>query len=207
VPVGLPAALLERRPDLKQAEQQVRAAVARIGVARAERYPTISLSAVLGLDSLSLERLVDYDAAFGSLGAGLLAPILTGGRLDAQECAAQARFRQAEAAWILAVQSALKDVADALAAVKHTRSVSARLAEQVAARQRALDLATQRFEGELASYFEVLDAQRELFPAELQLAGAKRDEHVAVVRLYRALGGGWQPRPAPAVMPSAAAGP
>jgi multidrug efflux system outer membrane protein len=87
--------------------------------------------------------------------------------------------------------------------VKRTREVSAQLARQVTARQRALELATQRFEGELASYFEVLDAQRELFPSELQLAAAKREEHVAVVRLYRALGGGWQSR---AALPATAAG-
>lgn len=191
VPAGLPSTLLERRPDVRAAEEQLKAAVARVGVARADRLPRIALTASAGGQSEDLSSLATPDALVWSLGGSLVAPLLSGGRLAAQEQAARARVREAEAAWRRAAQGAFRDVADALAVLTHARQVVEAQVQQVAARRRGLELATQRFEGDLASYFEVLDAQRELFPAQLQMAMAKREELLAVVRLYRALGGGW----------------
>jgi len=191
VPAGLPSTLLERRPDVKAAAERLRAAVARVGVAQADFLPRVSLTGALGLESRELSTLGNGEAGLWSLGAGLVAPLLNGGRLKAEEQAACARVKQAEAAWRLSAQSAFRDVADALAVLRRSREVSVFQAAQVKARRRGLELGTKRFEGELASYFEVLDAQRELFPAELLLAVAKRSELLAVVRLYRALGGGW----------------
>lgn len=191
VPAGLPSTLLERRPDVRAAEQALRASVARVGVAKADYLPRVSLTAALGLESLDLASLGSGDAAFWSLGAGLLAPLFSGGRLEANEQAAWAVVKQNEAAWKKAAQSAFRDVADALTVLRRSREVSILQAAQVTSRRRSLELATKRFVGELASYFEVLDAQRELFPSELLLASAKRNELLAVVRLYRALGGGW----------------
>lgn len=191
VPPGLPADLLERRPDVRAAEEQLKAAVARVGVAKAERLPRIALTGTAGGQSEDLELLATSDALAWTLGTNIVGPLLDGGRRAAQERAAWAHAREAEAAWRGAVQSAFRDVADALAVLAQARKVVDAQVQQVAARRRGLELATKRFEGDLASYFEVLDAQRELFPAQLQLALAKREELVAVVRLYRALGGGW----------------
>jgi outer membrane protein, multidrug efflux system len=191
VPVGLPSTLLERRPDVRAAEDRLRAAIARVGVAKAEFMPRISLTAALGLESSELSNLGSTDAAAWSVAGSLLAPLFSGGRLEANEQAAWARAKQAEAEFVRAAQGAFRDVADALALVRHTRDVASAQNEQVAARRRGLELVGKRFQGDLASYFEVLDAQRELFPAQLLLASAKREELLAVVRLYRALGGGW----------------
>lgn len=192
VPAGLPSSLLERRPDVKAAEHALHAAVARVGAARAARLPTLSLTGALGLESLELKDLLSDRAVTWSLGAGLVAPILDGGRLKASECRAWAAAEEAEAAWVRAALTAFRDVADALALVRHAREVTSQQQRQVEARGRALDLAFKRFEGGLSSYFEILDAQRDLFPAQLLLAAAKRDELLATVGLYRALGGGWE---------------
>jgi multidrug efflux system outer membrane protein len=192
VPAGLPSSLLERRPDVRAAEDALWAATARIGVARANRFPRVSLTGALGLESNDLSDLVSKDADAWSVGAGLLAPLLNGGRLKAEERAAWARACQAEGLWVKAAQGAFRDVADALVAVRRTREVTMQQRLQVDARRRSLELAWTRFRGEVASYFEVLDSQRELYPAELLLARARRDELLAVVTLYRSLGGGWE---------------
>ncbi|MFM8980514.1 MAG: efflux transporter outer membrane subunit [Planctomycetia bacterium] len=214
IPPGLTSELLERRPDVRAAEEQLKAAVARVGVAKADRLPRIALTGTAGVQSEDLELLTSSDALAWTLGSNLVGPLLDGGRRAAQERAAWARAREAQAAWRGAVQSAFRDAADALAVLAQARKVVAAQVQQVAARRRGLELATKRFEGDLASYFEVLDAQRELFPAQLQLALAKREELVSVVRLYRALGGGWDSEraqaavepapPAPAPAPAAA---
>lgn len=209
VPAGLPSTLLERRPDVREAEDLLRAAVARVGVAQAEFMPRISLTGAFGLEGDEMANVGTADAFVWSIAGGILAPLFTGGRLEANEQAAWARAKQAEATWKRAAQGAFRDVADALAVLRHAREVVQAENDQVVARRRGLDLATQRFKGELASYFEVLDAQRELFPAEILLASAKREEMLAVVRLYRALGGGWnadadEPLPSPCERPEAA---
>jgi multidrug efflux system outer membrane protein len=192
IPAGIPSELLKRRPDVTAAENALWAAAARVKVARADRFPRVSLTGLLGLESAQLSDLATSSAATWSLGAGLVAPLINGGRLKAAEAAAWASAEEAEARWVLAAQTAFRDVADALVSVRRSREVRIQQAEQVRARSRSMELAGLRFEGGLASYFEVLDAQRDLFPAELLAAAAKREELLAVVSLYRALGGGWQ---------------
>jgi multidrug efflux system outer membrane protein len=190
VPAGLPATLLERRPDVQEAELGVRAAVARIGAAQAAYFPRVSLTALLGLESNDLENLTKDTARIGSLGAGLVAPIFQGGRLRAEHCVAVAQWEQAVAVYRRAVQDALRDVADQLVAIEKLREVRSQLETVVVSLRRALSLSTTRYENGISAYFEVLDAQRRLFPAEIEAARTQRDQHVAFVRLYRALGGG-----------------
>jgi multidrug efflux system outer membrane protein len=191
VPTGLPCALLERRPDVRQAEEAVRAANARIGVAQASMYPRIDLTAFIGLESDDLGALVRDRSRIASVGASLAAPVFHGGALKAERARAVGAWEEAVALYRKAVQSALRDVADQLIAIRTLAALRAETENVVTALQSSLTLASKRYEQGLSSYFEVLDAQRRLFPARLELARATRDQHVALVRLYRALGGGW----------------
>jgi multidrug efflux system outer membrane protein len=198
VPQGVPAQLLERRPDVLAAEQGVIAATKRVGVAVANRFPVISLNGIIGLQAKTIPNLFTDEAVAGSAGGGLLAPIFQGGRLSSEEDASRARLAQSVAAYQKSVDQALQEVADAAAGVRDFRDVRIALADQVQAITVATRLATKRYEGGVSSYFEVLDAQRQLFDAQLNLARAQRDELAAVVLLYRALGGGWVEPPAQA---------
>ncbi|MFO0934808.1 MAG: efflux transporter outer membrane subunit [Planctomycetota bacterium] len=214
LPTGLPAALLERRPDVRAAEAEVRAANARVGVAMAEFFPRLDLLALLGLGARDLSDLAGDRATYGSLGGTFLGPVFQGGRLVAGRDAAQARYDEAVARFRRTVESAFRDVADQLAAVRGAREVRIALEQQVAALTEALDLSSTRYGNGVAAYFEVLDAQRALFPARIELARTRRDQYVALIRLYRALGGGWAdegcgvPTPtAPAAPGPSAAGP
>lgn len=191
LPTGLPAALLERRPDVREAEADVRAANARVGVAMAEFFPRLDLLALLGLGARDLSELANDRATYGSLGGTFLGPVFQGGRLVAGRDAARARYDEAVARFRRTVESAFRDVADQLAAVRGAREVRVALEQQVAALTEALDLSSTRYGNGVAAYFEVLDAQRALFPARIELARTRRDQYVALVRLYRALGGGW----------------
>ena len=202
VPAGLPSSLLERRPDVRAAEAGVIAANARIGVAEAEFSPKVSLTGLLGLESRDLSDLANEKATIASLGAGLVAPIFHGGRLAASRRLAVAQWEEAVARYRKAAQSAFRDVADQLIAVRKLKEIRAELEREVAALADSLSLATTRYEGGLSAYFEVLDSQRRLFPAQIELARTRRDQHVALVFLYRALGGGWQEQ-ACAVAPGA----
>jgi multidrug efflux system outer membrane protein len=202
---GLPASLLERRPDVREAEHRVEAAVARVGVAEAERLPRIDLSAMLGSQTVDLADLGTEKAGIGSLGAGLTAPLFQGGRLLANRDAAVARWEAAVAAYRKAVQDALRDVADQLVAMTKATASRAELEKAVKSLEEAHSLVTTRYEGGASTYFEVLDAQRRLLPAEIELARAKRDRLVAFVRLYRALGGGWRAGPCAIPPPAASA--
>ena len=205
LPEGVPAQLLERRPDVLAAEQGVIAAGKRVGVAVANRLPTLSLNGVIGLQAHTVPDAFTPDALAWSAGGGLLAPIFQGGRLSSAEEASRAVLTETIAAYRKAVQVALSDVANAAAAVIKQKDVRAAFEVQVKATTDATSLALARYEGGVSSYLDVLDAQRQLFNAQLSLANALRDELVAVVQLYRALGGGWQqvePQPV-----AAAAGP
>jgi multidrug efflux system outer membrane protein len=192
VPAGLPASLLERRPDVRAAEAEVVAANARVGVARAEFFPRVSLTGLLGLESDDLNDLLDENAKMGSGAASLVAPLFQGGRLRANERVAVARWQEAVAEYRKAAQSAFRDVADQLVAIRRLRESRVEMERLVAALRQSVSLSTSRYENGLSSYFEVLDAQRRLLPAQIELARTKRDQYVALVRLYRALGGGWQ---------------
>jgi multidrug efflux system outer membrane protein len=203
LPAGVPAQLLERRPDVLAAEQGVVAAGKRIGVAVANRLPTLSLSGFIGLQSRTVPDLFDPAALAWDTAGGLLAPIFQGGRLKAEEQAARARLEQSVAAYRRAVEVALAEVADASAAVTKLRDVRAARQIQVTATTAASELALARYQGGVSSYLEVLDAQRQQFDAQLSLANAVRDELTSAVQLYRALGGGWRQQEA-AAAPSTA---
>ncbi|MBX3346925.1 MAG: efflux transporter outer membrane subunit, partial [Nitrospira sp.] len=193
VPAGLPSELLQRRPDLVQAEQELAAATARIGVAKADRFPKLSITGILGVASPQLSRLVADETAFGVVGPGLAGPLLNAQILGFQQDAAEAQSREVLARYEQAVLVAFREVEDALVAVRTAREQRDAQAQQVDALRSALRLANLRYKGGLANYLDVLVAQRNLFEAELALTGTHRLQLVSVVQLYKALGGGWSP--------------
>jgi multidrug efflux system outer membrane protein len=193
VPPGLPSTLLERRPDIRQAEQLLVAANANVGVAEAEFFPRLSLTGLFGNVSSELGDLFSQGKTW-SIGAGLLGPLFQGGRIKRGHEAAKAQWEQASIRYAAAVTNAFGEVSSAL--VDRTKLVETerQRSRAVAAHVEAVRLANRRYASGLSAYFEVLEAQQQLFPAELGLARTRRDQRVAVVNLYRALGGGW---PAP----------
>ncbi|BDG01937.1 efflux transporter outer membrane subunit [Anaeromyxobacter oryzae] len=192
LPAGVPAQLLERRPDVLAAEQNIIAAGKRVGVAVAERLPTLSLSGFIGLQARNINDVFDPSALAWDTAGSLFAPIFQGGRLKSAEEAARARLEQSVAAYRKTVEVALQEVADASAGVLKLRDVRAAFQTQVTATTAASTLAMARYQGGVSSYLEVLDAQRQQFDAQLSLANAMRDELTSLVLLYRALGGGWR---------------
>jgi len=191
VPTGIPATLLERRPDVRAAEADVMAANARVGVANAEMLPRLDLTALVGVSSADVGHLANADAALASIGAGLATPVFQGGKLRANRALAVAKWEESVASYRRTAQSAFRDVADQLVAVRTLRGVREELEREVGFLSQSLDLSRSRYEAGLSAYFEVLDAQRRLLPAQLELTRTIRDQHLALVRLYRALGGGW----------------
>jgi outer membrane protein, multidrug efflux system len=196
VPAGLPSDLLQRRPDVVQAEQQLAAATARIGQAKADRFPKLSITGILGVASPQLSRLVDHDTFFGVAGPSLAGPLFNAQILGFQQEAAEAQARQAVAQYEQTILVAFREVEDALVGVSTAREQAAAQERQVNALQSALHLANLRYKGGLANYLDVLIAQRSLFDAELSLAATRRLHLVSVVQLYKALGGGWSPETA-----------
>jgi outer membrane protein, multidrug efflux system len=197
VPAGLPSALLERRPDIRQAEHTLVAANARIGVAKAEYFPQISLTGIFGVESVSLSDLFTGPSRFWSVGPTMTVPIFTAGRIRSTVKGFEARQQQAALQYLQTIQQAFREVEDALVFHRKAREVRAERERRVTANRRGLSLVTLRYERGLSTQLEVLDLQRELFSAELERASATRDQLTAVVQLYRALGGGWQGQPAP----------
>jgi multidrug efflux system outer membrane protein len=207
MPMGVPAALLERRPDIRRTEDRVMSATANVGVAIANRLPKLSLDGIIGLAGPSLASAFSLDGLVGTIGAGLLAPIFQGGRLASQEEAAWANLEQSVALWRQQVITAWREVSDAAVNVAKLGEVAVQQEAQVTAAKNAERLARLRYEGGVSAYLEVLDAQRSLFSSELTLAQTNRDQLVAMVQLYKALGGGWQEKPGstPAGLPPATA--
>ena len=193
VPAGLPSELLQRRPDVVQAEQQLVAATARIGVAKAERFPKLSLTGILGVASPQLTDLGSPGTDFGILAPFVTGPLLNAQTLGFQQRAAEAQAKQAVAQYEETILVAFREVEDALVGVSTAREQAAAQERQVKALQSALHLANVRYKGGLANYLEVLIAQRSLFVTELALADTHRLHLVSVVQLYKALGGGWSP--------------
>jgi multidrug efflux system outer membrane protein len=191
IPAGLPSDLLLRRPDILQAEQQLIASNALIGSARALFFPRISLTGLLGLASPSLGRLFSGDADTWSFTGDVAGPIYTGGGLTAAVDQATARRDQSFANYELVIQNAFRDVEDSLADVRHSAELRDSLQRNVAALQRGVELANERYDNGFSDYLEVLDTERSLFSAQLQLAAARGDYQRALVSLYRALGGDW----------------
>lgn len=193
VPAGLPSDLLQRRPDLLDAEQQLAAATARVGAAKAERFPKFSLTGMLGAASPHLSKFFTDPASFGMGGAGIAAPLFSGQLLGYQQEAMEAQTKQALAQYEKTVLTALREVEDSLVSVRTARDQNKAQQEQVNALQSALKLAELRYKGGLANYLDVLVARRSLFEAELAMTGSRRLHLVSVVQLYKALGGGWSP--------------
>jgi multidrug efflux system outer membrane protein len=211
LPMGVPAALLERRPDIRRTEDRVMAATSNVGVAIANRLPKLSLEGIIGLAGPSLATTFSPEGLLWSIGAGLLAPVFQGGRLSSLEEAAWANLEQAVALYRQQVITAWREVNDAAVSVRKLGEVATQVEIQVTAATTAERLARLRYDGGVSSYLEVLDAQRSLFNSELTLAQANRDQLVALVQLYKALGGGWQERvpgePAAKPAPAGAPGP
>ena len=193
-PPGLPSSLLERRPDVRQAEDTLIAANAAIGVAQANFFPVISLTGLFGGVSKELSEVFGNDKTW-SIGAGLVGPLFQGGRLKREKQVAIAQWEQAKASYEQAVTNAFADVSTSLVAVQKLQEVTVQLAASVAAYEDSVHIANVRYLSGLSSYFEVIDAQQQLFPVENALAQARRDELNAIVSLYKALGGGWQRSP------------
>src|SRR5262245_32967502 len=191
VPVGLPSMLLERRPDIRQAEQALVAANAQIGAARAEYFPRIALTGLLGLESRDLSDLLSAPARFASIGAVAAAPIFNAGRTRATVRLSEAVERELVVNYKRTIFRALREVSDALAGYHKTGEQRAQQEQLVAALRDATRLSTHRYQGGLDSYLQVLDAQRNLFRSELDLTTLQRQELASIVELYRALGGGW----------------
>jgi NodT family efflux transporter outer membrane factor (OMF) lipoprotein len=195
LPAGLPSALLERRPDIRQAEQQLISANAQIGAARAEYFPRISLTGFLGVQSRALSDLVSGPARLWTASAGAAAPIFNAGRTRANVRLTEAVQRELVVNYQRAIYNALREVSDALVEYRKTAEQRAEQERLVEALQASARLSTQRYQGGLDNYLQVLDAQRNLFQGELERARLRRQELAAVVQLYRALGGGWKPQP------------
>ena len=193
VPAGLPSELLQRRPDVAQAEQQLAAATARIGQAKADRFPKLSLTGILGIASPQLNHIVNSETFFGVAGASLAGPLFNATILGFQQEATEAQARQAVAQYEQTILVAFREVEDALVAVTTSIEQETAQEKQVKALESALHLANLRYTGGLTGYLDVLIAQRNLFDAALSLASTRRLHLVSVVQLYRALGGGWLP--------------
>lgn len=191
VPAGLPSSLLERRPDLRDAEQRLVAANARIGEAKAAFFPRILLTGAVGVESVALSDLFTGPARIWQFGPAITVPVFEAGRNRARLGAAEARREQALLLYQRAVQQAFREVEDALVAHRKAREVRSELEVLVGASRRAVGLAELRYANGLSSYLEVLDARRQLFAAELDVTRARRAQLVAVVQVYKALGGGW----------------
>jgi multidrug efflux system outer membrane protein len=191
VPAGLPSDLLDRRPDIRQSEQQLAAANARIGAARAAYFPAISLTGAFGSASTQLSSLFSGSAALWNLGAGIVAPIFTAGAIAGQVQQAEAQQQQALFSYQKSIQSAFSDVDNALVDRSKALERLSALRAQVEALATYARLARLRYENGYTSYIEVLDADRTLFSAQLQLTAQQAQVLSASVNLYQAMGGGW----------------
>jgi len=191
-PAGLPSQLLERRPDVRQAEANLQAATERIGVARAAQFPTLSLTAGIGTASNELDNLFSTGSRTWSVGGSLIGPIIDAGRYKARTDQAVAQAKQAEGAYVGAVRNAFRDVSDALSNVRRANESDAQLKDLVTQAEKALHLAQLRYEHGYSAYLEVLDAERTLNDARLQLIRNRQAYLGFTVDLMNALGGGWQ---------------
>jgi multidrug efflux system outer membrane protein len=192
IPPGLPSSLLERRPDIRAAEEQLIAANARIGEAKALLFPQIILTAAAGYQSVALSSLIAPASSFWTVVPALTQPTFTAGRLRANVKATEARQQQALLAYQQTIQQAFREVSDALIGYRKLKESRLEQEKLVATLTDQTRLARMRYRGGVTSYLEVLDSERQLFEAELNLARAQGNETLAVIALYRALGGGWQ---------------
>jgi outer membrane protein, multidrug efflux system len=191
IPAGIPSDLLANRPDLRQAEEDLIAANANIGVARAQYFPSISLTGALGSASSDLSKLFTSPAGTWSYGAQVTAPIFTAGGIAGQVKAAEAVQQQSLLFYQKSIQTAFREVEDALIDQKRSREQLAAQAEQVATLRQYAHIARLRFDEGYTSYMEVLDADRSLFNAQLSYAQTQGTISLSLVNIYKAFGGGW----------------
>ena len=201
VPVGVPAALLERRPDVIQAERLLVAANADVGAAKALFYPNINLTGSLGWVSGDLGQILKGDSFIWGVGAGLFQPLFNGKRIKRNYEAALARFDQAMVQYQQAALNSYREVADALVTIQKLAQIRTEQEAGVVALTDASQLSRDRYETGLSTYLEVLIADQQLFQLELQLAQTRGEQLRVIAQLYRALGGGWQPEPTTPAMP------
>jgi multidrug efflux system outer membrane protein len=192
IPAGLPSALIERRPDIRESEQFLRSANAQVGGAIADFFPKIGLTALFGKVSTELSTFTHGNANVWGVGAEGAGPLFQGGRLVGQYHQSKAARVEAELRYKQTILNAFKEVSDALVAREQLAEIREHEARQVHALEQAVKLSSERYGAGKASYYEVLEAQQQLFPAQLNLARTQRDQLLAVVALYKALGGGWQ---------------
>ena len=191
VPAGLPSELLQRRPDILQAEQTLAAATARIGMAKAARFPKLTITGFLGVASPALSNLLLSGSEFGVGGLGLAGPLLNAESLGFQQRAAEAQARQVLAQYEQTILVAFKEVEDSLVAIRTVGDQRKAQEDRVNALRSALNVANLRYQGGITSYVDVLLTKRLLFEAEYSLTATQRLHLVSVVQLYKALGGGW----------------
>jgi multidrug efflux system outer membrane protein len=192
IPSGLPSRLLERRPDIQQAEQQLVSANAQIGVARAQLFPQISLTGTAGLESIGLGNLFTWPSRAWSWTGQATQPIFNAGALRANVRFSQAQQQQALLTYEQTIQQAFRDVSDSLVAYGKLREFRTHQEALTTAARGASDLAHMRYQGGVTSYLEVLTNETNLFAAELNLARARLGERLSLVQVYNALGGGWE---------------
>lgn len=191
VPEGLPSSLLERRPDIRQAEMRLVAANAQVGVAKSMYFPQISLTGTAGWQAYSMTGL--FDSKVYNVGASMTTPIFDFGRIRSGVKLSEAQKQEMVLTYRQAIQQAFREVSDSLVAVQKNRESRERQASLTYSAGEAAKLADIRYKGGASSYLEVLSSQTDLFDAEIGLAQAQLNERVAVVQLYSALGGGWKP--------------
>jgi outer membrane protein, multidrug efflux system len=191
IPTGLPSAILERRPDVRQAEESLVAANANVGVAKAAFFPQIPLTATFGAESTALTSFLQGPATFWTIGGQLAQPLYTGGRITSQYRLALAQRDEADLTYRQTVQQAFADVSNSLVGYRQSRLYRVKLQEQAATYKETSRLANVRFTGGATSFLEVLTTQQQYFTAELQTTQAWFAELENYVQLYQALGGGW----------------
>ena len=192
VPAGLPSSLLGRRPDIQSSEQQLIAANARIGVAKAAYFPQITLTAVGGYQSPALTNLFTGPAGLWNFGGQLVQPIFTGGRIRSNVRLTEAQQQEAVLVYQQSIQQAFREVSDSLVAYRKNQEFRTQQELLTNSAQDATRLSDMRYRGGVTSYLEVLDSDTRYFDAQLTLAQARLNERLALVQLYNALGGGWQ---------------
>jgi multidrug efflux system outer membrane protein len=192
IPAGLTSSLLERRPDIRQAEAQLIAANAQIGVAKAAYFPQINLTASGGYQSSALTSLFTGPAGLWSFGGSLVQPIFTGGRIRSNVKFTEARQQEAELVYQQSIQQAFRGVSDALVEYRKDREFREQQEQLAFSAEDAARLSETRYRGGATSYLEVLTNETNYFDAELGLAQARLNELLGLVRIYRNLGGGWK---------------
>ncbi len=190
LPVGLPSGLLQRRPDVRASEQQLRSAMASAGMAYADRFPRLTFNLVGGWENDALQGF--FRSPFSYVAAAIAAPVFGFGRKQAKYRAALAAYDVARLGYEKKVLEVFKEANDAVVTYRNVRKTAALKVALRDAARKYVELANLQYRGGSINYIDVLDAQRRYFDAQIGLSNAVRDEHLALVQLYKALGGGWE---------------